>query len=49
MLDPKTKKATAFYAALGIAIHDVWTRGFNPYNLGMLAALAGLGAVLAGL
>lgn len=49
VLDPKTRKATAFYAALGIAIHDVWTRGFNLFNFGMLASLAGLGAVIAGL
>lgn len=48
LVDPRTKQATAFYAALGITLWDVFKSGFHPLNTAMLAALAGL-TVLGGL
>lgn len=42
LLDPKTRSATAFYAALGIVLWDIKTRGFHGWNTVFLAALCGL-------
>lgn len=44
-LDPKTRQATAFYAALGIAVYDVIRQGFKPLNMIFLAAAAGISVV----
>jgi hypothetical protein len=42
LMDPKTRSATAFYAALGIVLWDIKTRGFHGWNTLFLAALCGL-------
>ncbi len=45
MLNPRTRQATAFYAALGITLWDVYRQGFHPINASMLAAMAGIGVL----
>lgn len=45
LIDPKTKQATAFYAALGVVLWDILNRGFNIYSAVILGALAGLGTL----
>lgn len=42
LTDPKTRQATAFYAAVAVAVYDVIQRGFHPINAIMLASAAGL-------
>lgn len=42
LIDPKTRQATAFYAALAVSLFDVIKRGFHPLNAAMLAAMAGI-------
>lgn len=42
LVDPSTKQATAFYAALAISVYDVFRSGFHPLNTAMLAAMAGI-------
>jgi hypothetical protein len=42
VLDPSTRKATAFYAALGVAVWDSVRHGINLYNGAALLALAGV-------
>lgn len=50
LVDPRTKQATAFYAALAVTIWDIARPGggFHPINTAFLAALAGI-TVLGGL
>lgn len=48
LLNPKTQKATAFYALLGVLCGDIWHRGLHKWNLAALVLFAGLGS-LAGL
>lgn len=45
MINPRTRQATAFYAALGITLWDVYRQGFHPINASMLAAMAGIGVL----
>ena len=42
LLDPRTRSATAFYAALGVTLWDIKSRGFHGWNTLFLAALCGL-------
>lgn len=42
LVDPKTKEACAFYAALAAAIWDAITRGFHVWNVVFLASLCGI-------
>jgi len=42
LLDPSTRQATAFYAALAVTIYDILKQGFHPLNTIVLAAAAGL-------
>jgi hypothetical protein len=42
ILDPKTRAATAYYAALGMTLWDIKSRGFHGWNTLFLAALCGL-------
>lgn len=50
LIDPKTRQATAFYAALAVTMWDIIRPGggFHPLNTAFLAALAGI-TVLGGL
>lgn len=48
LLNPKTQKATAFYALLGVLCGDIWHRGLHKWNLIALVLFTGLGT-LAGL
>lgn len=43
LTDPKTRESTAFYAALGVAVWDVITRGFHLWNALFMASLCGVG------
>jgi hypothetical protein len=45
LIDPSTRRSTAFYAALAIVVWDVYTRGLNVYSAVTLGALAGLGTL----
>lgn len=45
LVNPRTRQATAFYAALGITLWDVYRQGFHPINASMLAAMAGIGVL----
>lgn len=45
MIDPRTKESTAFYAALGITLWDIFRHGFQPMSTMLLAAMAGLGTL----
>ena len=42
LVDPRTRQATAFYAALAVSLYDVYRSGFHPLNTALLAAMAGL-------
>ena len=42
LIDPRTRQATAFYAALAVALYDVIRQGFQPLNTIVLASAAGL-------
>ena len=45
LVDPRTKQATAYYAALGITLWDIIRHGFQPLSAMLLAAMAGLGVM----
>ena len=45
LIDPRTREATAFYAALGVTLWDILQKGFNPYSVAILAAMAGIGVL----
>jgi len=47
LINPKTQKATAFYALLGALCADIWHRGFNTLNLSAAILFAGLGSLSA--
>lgn len=50
LIDPRTRQATAFYAALAVALYDVIRQGFHPLNTALIATMAGvsvLGALAA--
>lgn len=44
LIDPSTRQATAFYAAVAVAVYDVLKTGggFNIWNTIVLASAAGL-------
>lgn len=44
LVDPKTRQATAFYAAVAVAVFDIVKHGggFNIWNTIILAGAAGL-------
>jgi hypothetical protein len=42
LIDPRTREATAFYAALSVAVYDILKSGFQPLNTIVLASAAGL-------
>lgn len=44
LIDPKTRQATAFYAAVAVAVYDILKNGFHPLNAIVLASAAGLSA-----
>ena len=48
MLNPETRKATAFYAAMTVTVYDIWNHGFSQWNLVSLLLLSGV-AGLSGL
>ena len=45
VLDPKTQKATAFYALLGVLCGDIWHRGLHKWNLIALILFSGIGTL----
>jgi hypothetical protein len=45
LVDPATKHATAFYAAVGVTVYDMIVRGFHPWNTVLMALLAGVGTL----
>lgn len=45
ILDWRTRRATAFYALLGVLCSDIWHRGLNRWNLIALVLMAGLGSL----
>jgi hypothetical protein len=45
ILDWRTRKATAFYALLGVLCSDIWHRGLGKWNLAGLVLMAGLGSL----
>lgn len=45
LIDPRTRQATAFYAALGVTLWDVYKTGFHPINAAFLALMAGVGTL----
>lgn len=44
LINPRTRQATAFYAALAVTVYDVVTRGFHLWSALILASAAGLTA-----
>lgn len=42
LLNPSTRQATAFYAALAVTLYDILRQGFHPLNAIVLASAAGL-------
>lgn len=44
LIDPRTRQATAFYAAVAVAVYDIIKTGFHPLNALVLASAAGLSA-----
>lgn len=48
MLNPETRKATAYYAALTVTCYDIWSHGFTQWNLVSILLLSGV-AGLSGL
>jgi 4-hydroxybenzoate polyprenyltransferase len=45
LVDPRTRHATAFYAATAVTAYDLLTRGFHPLNTALMALLAGVGTL----
>ena len=45
LIDPRTRQATAFYAATAVSVYDVIRHGFHFWNVLILASAAGLSAV----
>jgi hypothetical protein len=46
-IDPKTQRATAFYALLGILCSNIWHVGWNHYNFSAFVLMTGLGTLSA--
>lgn len=44
-IDPKTQRAIAFYALLGMLCSDIWHTGLNRWNFTLFALMAGLGTL----
>ena len=44
-LDPKTQRATAFYAFLGIICSNIYHGGMNRWNFSALVLMTGLGTL----
>ena len=44
LTNPKTKEATAFYAAVTAGVMDIFHRGASLWNVVLLVSLAGVGA-----
>lgn len=44
-LDPKTQRATAFYALLGILCSNIYHAGLNHWNFAGLVLMTGLGTL----
>jgi hypothetical protein len=44
-LDPKTKRATAFYALLGVTCSRIYHTGLDKYSLCALILLTGVGSL----
>lgn len=42
LTDPKTKEATAFYAALAAVVLDAYHRGFHLWNVVLIGSLCGI-------
>jgi hypothetical protein len=42
LIDPRTRQATAFYAAVAVAVYDILRQGFHMLNTIVLASAAGL-------
>lgn len=45
LLNPATKRATAFYAGLGVALHHIWTHGLDKWGFALLVLFCGLGSL----
>lgn len=44
-LDPKTQKATAFYALLGVLCSQIYHAGLDQWDLAALILLTGIGSL----
>ncbi len=44
-LNPKTQRATAFYALLGVVCSNIYHNGMNHWNFAALALMTGLGTL----
>lgn len=44
-MDPKTRRAVAFYLVLGVASWDAVTRGFSKWNVALLILATGWGTM----
>ena len=44
-IDPKTQRATAFYAFLGVLCSNIFHLGLNQWNLAALVLMTGLGTL----
>ena len=44
-MDPKTRRAVAFYLVLGVASWDAVTRGFSKWNVALLILATGWGTL----
>ncbi len=44
-IDPKTQRATAFYALLGILCSNIYHAGLNHWNFAALVLMTGVGTL----
>ena len=44
-LDPKTQRATAFYALLGVLCSNIYHTGLTQWNFGALILMSGIGTI----
>jgi len=45
LIDPKTQRATAFYALLGMLCSNIYHTGMNRWNFAGLVLMTGLGTL----
>lgn len=44
-IDPKTQRATAFYALLGVVCSNIYHTGLSQWNFAALVLMTGLGTL----